>query len=163
MSARKTTPKSAAKPAKRRPRKTKPKSQPGSSAVDLYEMGARVVSVFGAFKDHVLIEMPANVAEPMFPEPLGRSGCTSAIENAERDIEKIRKRDAGLAESALAAGLVAMARQVEHPYNSATSQSMCMREMRETRDRLWELAPEEEHADSLDELKQARARRRASG
>lgn len=161
MPARKT-PKATAKPAaKRKTRRTKPQLE--SQAVDLYEMGARVVSVFGAFKDRVLIEMPADTAKALFPEPFARSGPTNVVDGAERNVEAIRKRDEELAGSALAASAIALAREIEHPYNSATSKSMCAREMRDTLDRLRELAPEEEHADSLDELKQARERRRATG
>lgn len=138
------------------PRKTKPER-----AVDLHALGARVVSVFGAFNSRVLIEMPAEAAQGMFPEPFGESGRLNVIEAAEREVEAIRKHDTDLADSALAASTVALAYEIANPYNSATSKSMCAREMRDTLDRLRELAPEEDHADSLDELKQRRSERQA--
>lgn len=84
------------------------------------------------------------------------------VEGAERDVAAIRERDEALAGSALAASAVALAFQIEHPYNSATSKSMCAREMRDTLDRLRALAPEEAEADELDEIKARRERRRQS-
>jgi hypothetical protein len=130
-------------------------------AVDLHALGARAVSVFGAFNSRVLIEMPAEAAQELFPEPFSESGRLNVIEAAEREVEAIGERDASLAGSALAASAVALAYEIANPFNSATSKSMCAREMRDTLDRLRELAPEEDHADSLDELKQRRTERQA--
>ena len=138
------------------PRKTNP-----TQTVDLHALGARVVSVFGAFNSRVLIEMPAEAAQELFPEPFSDSGRLNVIEAAEREVEATRERDASLADSALAASAVALAYEIANPFNSATSKSMCAREMRDTLDRLRELAPEEDHADSLDELKQRRSERQA--
>lgn len=131
--------------------------------VDLYASGARVVSVFGAFNSRVLIEMPAEAAQEMFPEPFAMSAQTSVIEAAERSVDAIRSRDGDLGESALAASAVALAREIENPYNSATSKSMCAREMRDTLDRLLQLAPEKVEADGLDDLAAAREKRRSRG
>lgn len=143
------------------PRKPAAPTTTRPRAVDLHALGARVVSVFGAFNSRVLVEMSAEAAQPMFPEPFSESGRLAVVEAAEREVAAIRQRDPGLADSALAASAVALAYEIANPYNSATSKSMCAREMRDTLDRLRELAPEEDHADSLDELKQRRAERQA--
>ncbi len=140
------------------PRKTAA-SKPQS--IDLYALGARVVSVFGAFQSRVMIEMAAEAAQGMFPEPFSESGRRSVIDAAEREVEAIRDRDSDLADSALAASAVALAYEIANPYNSATSKSMCAREMRDTLDRLRELAPEERKADDLDDLAARRAKRLA--
>ena len=137
-----------------KPKTPKPK-------VDLHKRGARVVSVYGPFNSRCLIEMDANVAAEFFPLGLGLSCRTNVISAAEHDVEAIRARDPELADSALAAAALALAHEIEHPFNSATSKSMCAREMRDTLDRLRELAPEEQGADSLDDLSAARAKRRA--
>lgn len=127
---------------------------------DLYKRGARVVSVFGPFNSKVLIEMGTEVAQEYFPQGLGASCRTSVITAAEHDVEAIRSRSPSLADSALAASAIALAYEIEHPHNSATSKSMCAREMRDTFDRLKEQAPEEQTKDGLDDLSAARAKRR---
>lgn len=129
--------------------------------MDLHALGARVVSVFGPFGSRTLIEMPTDAAQSMFPDPLGESARTSVIEAAERDVEAVRERDSALADSALAAAAVALAREIEHPYNSATSKSMCAREMRDTLDRLRELAPPRRERDGIDAIADELAARRA--
>jgi hypothetical protein len=136
-------------------------AEPKAGSIDLHALGARVVSVFGPFNSRVLIEMSAEAAQPMFLESFAESGRMSVIEAAEREVEAIRKRDTDLADSALAASAIALAYEIANPYNSATSKSMCAREMRDTLDRLRELAPEERKADDLDDLAARRARRLA--
>jgi hypothetical protein len=133
-----------------------------AKAPDLYALGARVVSVFGPFNNHVLIEMPASVAKTMFPEPFAASARTSVIEAAMHDMEAIRMRDAELADSALAASAVALAYEIENPYNSATSKSMCARELRDTMDRLVQLAPQAKPKDRVDDLAKRREDRRST-
>lgn len=63
-----------------------------------------------------------------------------------------------LANSTLAASALALARELDAPRNSATSKSMCSKELREIMDRLRELAPVDKESDVVDEL---RARRKA--
>lgn len=126
---------------------------------DLFELGARVVSVFGPFNSRVMFEMSSEAASKLFSEPLVLCGHTTVIEAAQRDIESVRKRDAELADSALAASAVALAYEIENPYNSATSKSMCARELRDTLDRLRELAPKAKEKDGLDDLSARRAAR----
>src|ERR1700680_95696 len=77
----------------RKSRKAPPKS---TSTVDLYDLGARVVSVF---KGTVMIAMPLETAVGVFPEPLDKSARTSVVEAAEKDIAAVRKRDKDLAGS----------------------------------------------------------------
>jgi hypothetical protein len=79
----------------------------------------------------------------------------------QRDIDKIAKADPALAESALAASALALAREIDSSRNSATSKSMCARALLETLDRMRELMPAEETSDGIDELGAKRATRRA--
>lgn len=67
-----------------------------------------------------------------------------------------------LADSALAASALSLARELDDHRNSATSKSMCARALIETLDRLRELAPPKKERSQLDELKARRAARRAA-
>jgi len=50
-----------------------------------------------------------------------------------------------------------MAFELDHPYNSATAKSYCVKELRQTMERLSELAPlGEEGGSRLDELRRKR-------
>jgi len=131
---------------------------------DLKSRGARVVNVFGAFHDKCLVALPIELARELFePFDLLESSRTGVIEAVERDLEGLRARDPGLAESALAAAMIALAYEVENPYNSATSKSMCVKELREATNRLRELAPPARERDNLDELNERRRLRLAQG
>ena len=88
---------------------------------------------------------------------------TSVAAAVERDLKDIAKRDAALAKSTLAMSALRMAREMDSAGNSATSKSMCARELRDTLDRLLELAPKEERGDGLDDLSARRERRLAGG
>jgi hypothetical protein len=83
----------------------------------------------------------------------------SVVAAVQRDIKLIGRRDKVLAESSLAASALALAREIDSPKNSATSKSMCARALRETMDRLRELAPAEEADDRLDDLSARRSAR----
>ena len=83
----------------------------------------------------------------------------SVVGGVERDLEELAVRDAGLARSGLAAAALALARELDNSKNSATSRAMCSRALVETLDRLWELAPEAEETDRLDDLSSRRASR----
>jgi hypothetical protein len=87
----------------------------------------------------------------------------SVAEAVERDLADIRRRDPTLATSALAASALALAAEIDSVGNSATSKSMCARELRDTLDRLRALAPKGEENDDLDDLAARRAKRRAGG
>jgi hypothetical protein len=143
-----STPKATAKP--------RTKAKPS----DLGERGATVISVYGPFSSRCLVEMSADLANELFPKGLGVSSRSNVISAAEHDVDKIRERSPELAESALAAAAIRLAYEIEHPFNSATSKSMCAREMREVLGALRDLAPEEQTKDGLDDLSAARAKRR---
>lgn len=82
-------------------------------------------------------------------------------ESVLRDIAAIRQRDPALADSALALGAVAMAREIDSGRNSATSKSMCFARLQDAMLKLRELAPEAPKGDLIDELHSRRAARRA--
>ena len=137
------------------------KSRKESPAVDLRALGARVVSVYGPFNSRVLIEMPADKAAGLFPEPLGACGLAVVLDGVVRDLEAIAAVDEALAGSGLAGVAMRLAYELEHPYNSATSKAACARELRETQETLRALAPAEEESDGLDDLAAKRDARRA--
>lgn len=128
--------------------------------VDLYALGARVVSVFGPFASRVLIEMPLDKAAEMFPQPVAVSGRSSLVEGVERDLALLAKRDSDVSKTALAATALALAYEIEHPYNSATSKAMCARSLLDTLERLRESVPEKQEANKLDDLSAKRTARR---
>lgn len=84
-----------------------------------------------------------------------------AVDAVKRDLADIAKRDKALSESALAVLALAMARELDSANNSATSKSMCAKQLREAIDRLRELAPEPEKKDDIDDLSRRRRDRRA--
>lgn len=123
---------------------------------------ARIVSVFGPFASRALVDMSVEVAQEFFETiSLAEHQPTSVIDAVERDLAAIAKRDEALAESGLAASAVAMAYEIAHPYNSATSKSMCARALVDALERLRELAPDEEQKDGVDDLSTRRAARLA--
>jgi hypothetical protein len=75
------------------------------------------------------------------------------------DLAKVRSLDPVLADSALAASCLALAREIDSDTNSATSKSMCARTLLDTLDRLRELTPVQTEGDSLDDLATRRATR----
>lgn len=127
---------------------------------NLYDDGARVVSVFGPFASRVLVEMPASVAEGLFDgQPLGDCAPGNVVDAIARDIEPM---PGTLSSSAIAAVALALGREIEHPYNSATSKSMCAGRITEIMGELRALCPPERKADSIDDLAAARDARRAA-
>lgn len=152
----------AAKPKPKR-QKPKPKSE-GESAVDLFGRGARVVSICGPFGSRALLDVPTEVAEGVFVHPLAMSGPSSVIDAVARDLDAIRERDAVAADSALAATATRLAYELENPYNSATSKSMCAKALIDALDRLQvQVSDADEEEDRLDELSSRRAARLAGG
>jgi len=85
---------------------------------------------------------------------------TSVVAAVTADLEELGERDPKLARSAHAASALALARELDDD-NSATSKSMCARALSETMDRLRELAPPEQTKDVVDEVGEARKKRRA--
>lgn len=115
----------------------------------------------GPFGSRVLVEMSVSLAEELFPDGLAAGAPFDVLEAVARDVAAVGVRDEALAGSALAAASFALAREIANPYNSATSKSMCAREIREHMDRLRELLPPERRADAVDDLARAREARRA--
>jgi len=83
-----------------------------------------------------------------------RAGAVTAA--VKRDLEAIRRRDPELAESALAASALALAREMD------SKTLVRAKELRETLDRLRQLAPPEQKEDGVDELNDRRAKRRTA-
>jgi hypothetical protein len=157
MPAKRTPAKPPAKraPAKRAPRKTAAKAK--TPAINLADHGARVVSIFGPFAAKTLIIMPTDRAAELFEEPLEQYRAHAVTEGVARNLAEIAKRDKALAEGALAESALALALQLDHPGNSATSKAMCAKALAEAVDRLFELAPPERKADGVDQLRARRA------
>lgn len=94
-------------------------------------------------------------------ELLGSSGEPLVVlEGVLADLAKVAGRDPVLAAGALAGLAVAMAMEVENPFNSATSKSMCANTLRETMASIREQLPAEQEKDEIDELRERRQRRR---
>lgn len=88
------------------------------------------------------------------------SPAAGEVERAvRRDLDGLAKRDPLLAESGLAASVIALARGIDNPRNSLTSKAMAARALREAIDRLLELAPALETHDRIDTLGAAAARK----
>lgn len=153
--AKAATRKPAKKPASRKKAPTPPTAPP------LAANGFLLISVFGPFGNRALVEMSAERAQGLFEQPLsGTLAPTRVIDATAAEIATLVKRAPALEQSALAASAIALAYQIENPFNSATSKSMCARELRETMSKLRELAPPAEEEDGIDELSARRAERR---
>jgi hypothetical protein len=127
---------------------------------DLFSRGARVINVYHG---RTVIEVSTDLASYLFEQPLGQSGRTDAVAAVEADLALIRSRDPKVADSGIAAGALQMAHEIEDPYNSATSKSMCMKSLQQAMDRLLELSPPgQEEEGRLYELKVGRAKRRSA-
>lgn len=85
------------------------------------------------------------------------------VDAVKRDLAVVAKADAALGKSGLALLALALAREVDSPFNSATSKSMCAGQLRDTLDRLVELMPPAVEKDDLDDLSRRRAARLAGG
>jgi hypothetical protein len=143
MSPRKT-------PAK--PRTRKPNKPPESSA--------ELESVYGPFSANCVVSMTVGRAIALFG-PLADITPLRTLKATEQDLAEIRKQDPALADSTLAAVALSMARELDNPYNSATSKSMCAGKLQDVMDRLRELAPPLKKGDTVDDLANRRRSRRA--
>lgn len=83
------------------------------------------------------------------------------LASVERDLAAIATVAPELAQSALAATALALAREIDASDNSATSISMCAGQLRDTLDRLRELMPPKKETDGMDDLIARREARRA--
>jgi len=124
---------------------------------------ARVVSVFrnGLY---VLVEMHVDRAEEVFGDlPIADAGGTEVVDATRAELEEIRERDPRVANSALAAAALSMAFELDHPYNSATAKSYCVKELRQTMDTLREQAPPQVKGGSrLEQLRKEREEKEAA-
>jgi hypothetical protein len=120
-------------------------------------------SVYGPFTARrVLVEMSYDRAAELFgPTPLSTAIPRRLVDAVEGELERIRALDPALADGPLAASAVAMALEIEHPFNSATSKSMCQNRLAEALRELRELAPVQPKKDGLDELAERRTARRS--
>ena len=82
----------------------------------------------------------------------------SVVKAVKKDLAAIRKRDAALADSALAATALALAGELDDD-NSATSKSMCARALVDVLEQLRGLTPKAQEGDMLDDLAARRAAR----
>jgi hypothetical protein len=80
----------------------------------------------------------------------------------ERELARLAERDADLAGSTLAFSALALADGLESDASLAMK-AMAAKELRETMDRLFALAPAVEKGDFVDELRDRRAARRGEG
>ena len=85
----------------------------------------------------------------------------SVLEGVDRELAEVAKRNRALADGALAESARAMARALDNGENSATSRSMCAKELRDTMTALRDLAPPVPERTRLDELGDRRAKRLA--
>lgn len=127
---------------------------------DLFKRGARVVTVYHG---RTTIEVSTKLASFLFRRPLEASGRFNTIKAVEEDLDLIRQRDPKVADSAIAAAALRMAHEIEDPYNSATSKSMCAKALQQAMDRLLELSPPgQEKKGRLYDIKADRAKRRSA-
>lgn len=80
----------------------------------------------------------------------------SVTEAVERELKAM---PAAVGRSAVAAAALAMAGEIDDPGNSATSKSMCSKELREAMTALRALAPAKRKSDQIDDLTKRRAKR----
>lgn len=71
----------------------------------------------------------------------------------QRDLDALAKRDAELARSTLAATALALAEAMDAPKVSATAKSYCATALQKVMEGLYEMAPDAEEDDEIDELK----------
>lgn len=120
----------------------------------------RLISVYGPFDCMSLIEVSTETAHAFFRELGGPQLPDGVIRAVERDLEQIKEHAPDLAE-ALQATAMQLARELDHPGNSATSKSMCAARLNETMDKLRAAIPPKVKRDGIDELAEAREQRRA--
>lgn len=118
-----------------------------------------VISVFGPFASRALVEMSVDQARKLVDGELPTARRTNVIDAVQRDVDKLPEE---LAESGLAATAISLAYELEDPFNSATSKSMCAKALGEALAQLRALAPAKQEADKLDDLTARREARRST-
>lgn len=121
---------------------------PYTYVVSVFKIGAGDSAV-----ERALVEMPAELAFQIARADRDNPLVAVVLRGVYRDLSKIAVLAPELAESALAGTAIRMASELENPYNSATSKSMCARALIETMEQIRSLAPDgEEEGDELDAL-----------
>lgn len=90
-----------------------------------------------------------------------KQGLVTVVASVERDLARIAKRDPDLAESSLAAAALVLAERMDDQISSPTAVSNCARALTEILDRIRALVPPQAERDGVDEIADARAKRRA--
>lgn len=117
--------------------------------------GFVLVSVFGPFNGYALLETSAARATELLGEPLSSTlGPTRVVDATMREIAALEAMKPGIAKTTFAATALALAYELDNPFNSATSKSMCARSLAEVTDRLRALAPEPEEGTVLDKIRE---------
>lgn len=120
--------------------------------------GVRVLSVYGPFNSRTLVDMPTDVAMELLGPALGDCAPTLMVDAISQELGKMPDAISG---SVLAALSLSMGFEIAHPYNSATSKSMCAKSLMEAWDKLRALAPPKRERDELDDLRTRHASRRS--
>ena len=88
-------------------------------------------------------------------------GLVTVAAAVQADLDRWERRRPGIASSALAAAALRLAARMDDPSTSATAVSYCANALQTVLGRLEAQLPPEETADSLDELRARREKRRA--
>jgi hypothetical protein len=87
----------------------------------------------------------------------------SVRESIEHEIEAIRRLDPRLADGPYAQIALALADEMDGDRNKGMTKAAVGTELRQTLNRLYELIPEDQEKDAVDELRNRRENRRAGG
>jgi hypothetical protein len=101
----------------------------------------------------------AATAKPAAKKPVRRATVGPVVRATRRDLAAIKKLDEDLADSALAAIALALAKEVDQA-KSGQLRSMCAGQLREVLKELRSLTPAPTEGDRLDDLRERRAARR---
>lgn len=141
----------------------KPKKRTTAAILQSFRRRARVINVFGAFNSRVMIELPLGLALEMFgAKALGDAAPTHVVTALEGELAEMRKRAPDIADSTQAAAALQLAYELQDPFNSATSKSMCARALNDTLEDLRDLAPKPKPKDAINELEEKRRERQAA-
>ena len=121
--------------------------------------GYTLVSVFGAFNARALLETSAKQAAELLGQPLaGTLGPTRVVDATLQEIAEIEERSPGVGSSPFAAAALALAYELDNPFNSATAKGTCSRSLAELFDRLGARSPEPPEVSPLDAIRAKRER-----
>lgn len=88
------------------------------------------------------------------------SNAHTQVDAVERELKRIHEADSSLADSALAALALSLAREMDGP-GGVQAKAACGKTLLDTLDRLRELAPAKRQEDAIDQLAKQRAKRRS--